>query len=309
MNTAARADISAAARARIELLEAKGNLQPDLDNIAVYRRQLREDSADFVAERIAAFDGSIDMIDIAGVPCRQLTPAAWDSSRDAVVLYAFGGGYIAGSTCEDQVIALPLASLIPARIVMPEYRLAPEYPWPLPQQDIRAVYPDLLRVYGASRLAVCGESAGGNQAIGLLQHLRDGGLEMAACAAVLSPWIDLTHGGDSHDINGDRDPTLSTDWIEFAAAVFADGHPLDDPGVSPLFGDMHGLPPTMITSGSLDCLLSDCLRLARRLRDADVACDLRVWEGLWHVFEYHPIPEADVSLAEIATFIRRHSSA
>ena len=76
-----------------------------------------------------------------------------------------------------------------------------------------------------------------------------------------------------------------------------------------MFGDMHQLPPILITSGSLDCLLSDCLRLARKLRAADVPCDLRVWEGLWHVFEFYPIPEAEQSLAEIAGFIRDHMPA
>ena len=84
--------------------------------------------------------------------------------------------------------------------------------------------------------------------------------------------------------------------------------PLDDPGLSPLFAEMTGLPPIMITTGSRDLLLSHCLRLARKLRDANVECDLRVWEGMWHVFEFYPIPEATKSIGEMAEFIGVHLS-
>ena len=119
------------------------------------------------------------------------------------------------------------------------------------------------RRYGAARIAVSGESAGGNQALGLLHHLRDQGMPLPACAALLSPWCDLANQGDSHDFNDDRDPSLSRPWVDIAAGLHAAGHALDDPGISPLHGDMRGLPPVMITTGSRDLLLSQALRLAQ----------------------------------------------
>jgi acetyl esterase/lipase len=189
---------------------------------------------------------------------------------------------------------------------MIEYRLSPEYPYPLPQQDMRQVYAALLDQYGAARLIVSGESAGGNQALSLMQHARDSGLALPRCAVLLSPWCDLANQGDSHIFNDARDPTLNNAWVDIAASWHAGDCALDDPGLSPIHGDMHGLPPCIITTGSRDLLLSQCLRLAAGLRAAGVECDLRVWDGLWHVFEFYPIAEAQLSIAEVAAFIRAH---
>jgi monoterpene epsilon-lactone hydrolase len=94
--------------------------------------------------------------------------------------------------------------------------------------------------------------------------------------------------------------------VDIAADWHAGGTALEDPGLSPIHGEMRGLPPCIITTGSRDLLLSQALRLAQKLRAAGVECDLRVWDGLWHVFEFYPIPEAELSIAEVADFIRRH---
>ena len=150
MSIAARADISPEARAQIELLEDAGIVVPTRDNIKTYRRDLLENSAAFVAERVAAFAGDIAQIEIAGIGCRQVTPSGWNPAGGPVILYAFGGGYVSGSTAEDQVIALPLARLTAARVIMVDYCLSPEHPYPRPQQDMRRVYPPLLDIYGAA---------------------------------------------------------------------------------------------------------------------------------------------------------------
>ena len=132
---------------------------------------------------------------------------------------------------------------------------------------------------------------------------------MPACAVLFSPWVDLSNQGDSHIFNDGRDPTLNKTWVDSAAEMHAGGSPLDSPGISPLFGDLRGLAPCIITTGTRDLLLSQSLGLARKLREAKVHCDLRVWEGLWHVFEFYPIAEAQTSIAEIAAFIKAHSPA
>ena len=302
------ADISPAANALLaEMLDARVG-PPDPDAIEAYRAQLRELYEPGIRAARRDFDGDIEDLEIAGIPCKQVTPRGW-SDEGNVIQYAYGGGYVSGSPDEDQIIALPLAAHAGARIVMVDYRLSPEHPYPEPQRDMQRVYPSLVETYGAARIAVCGESAGGNQALALLQQARNAGLPLPFCAALLSPWSDLQNRGDSHAFNDDRDPSLNGDWVDLAAALHAGGHPLDDPGISPLYGDLSGLPPIMITTGSRDLLLSQCLRLAQKLRTAGVDCDLRVWEGLWHVFEFYPIPEADASLREIAAFVRAQSPA
>lgn len=298
-----KADISAEATAIIAELRVAGLTIPTRDNLDRYRVDTRAGYSSYAEKAIAGFDGEIRDVEIAGVPCKQLTPSSWSESHGPCIQYAYGGGYVAGSTFEDLIITAPLAQKSAARVVMVDYRLSPEHPYPEPQQDMRQVYPILLDAYGAQRLVISGESAGGNQALGLLHHIRDNGMPMPSCAALMSPWCDLSNNGDSHRFNDGRDPTLNNEWTDIAASWHANGHPLDDPGISPLHGDMAGLPPTMITTGSRDLLLSHSLRLAQRLRAAGIDCDLRVWEGMWHVFEFYPIPEAECSIRELAAFI------
>jgi acetyl esterase/lipase len=304
--TERKADMSPAAQALVDEMRSAGLTVPDHENLPQYRQDTREGFEPNVKRIMGTFSGEIRDIEVAGIPCKQVTPEDWAPDSSHCIQYAYGGGYIVGSSYEDLVIAIPLAQQCSARIVMVDYCLSPEHPYPEPQQDMQQVYPALLKEYGADRLVVGGESAGGNQALGLLLHIRDTGLAMPRCAALFSPWCDLANQGDSHAFNDNRDPTLSHPWVDIAASLHANGHALDDPGISPIHGDMQGLPPCIITTGSCDLLLSQCLRLARKLRAAGVECDLRVWEGMWHVFEFYPIPEAAQSILEVADFIQAH---
>ena len=304
--TGRKADMSAAATALYAELHSAGLVVPELDNLEQYREDVRAGFADYVQTAVEAFHGEIRDIELAGIPCKQLTPQHWSNANGRCIQYAYGGGYVSGSSYEDLIIAAPLAQLCEARIVMVDYRLSPEHPYPAPQQDMHQVYPELLARYGAARLVVCGESAGANQALGLMQHVRDLEVALPRCAALFSPWCDLNNQGDSHIFNDGRDPTLNNLWTDIAASWHANGQALDDPGISPLYGDMRELPPCIITTGSRDLLLSQCLRLAQKMRAAGVACDLRVNEGMWHVFEFYPIPEARRSIGEVADFIRAH---
>jgi acetyl esterase/lipase len=304
--TGRKADMSAAAADLYAELQSAGLAVPGLDNLEQYRKDVRAGFDDYVQTAVETFQGEIRDIEVAGIPCKQLTPRHWSNADGRCIQYAYGGGYVSGSSYEDLIIAAPLAQLCEARIVMVDYRLSPEHPYPAPQQDMHQVYPELLARYGAARLVVCGESAGANQALGLMQQVRDLGLAMPGCAALFSPWCDLNNQGDSHIFNDGRDPTLSNLWTDIAASWHANGQALDDPGISPLYGDMHDLPPCIITTGSRDLLLSQCLRLAQKMRAAGVTCDLRVNEGMWHVFEFYPIPEARRSIREVADFIKSH---
>jgi acetyl esterase/lipase len=137
--------------------------------------------------------------------------------------------------------------------------------------------------------------------------LRDQDIELPCCAAVFSPWVDLSSSGDSHDFSDNRDPTLNNAWVYLAAKLYTADKPLNDPDILPLYTDLRGLPPIIIPTGSRDLPLSGCLNLARKLRESGVYWDLRVWDGLWHVFEfYDEIPESEQSIREMAGFIGTH---
>ena len=127
---------------------------------------------------------------------------------------------------------------------------------------------------------------------------------MPGAIAALSPACDLNDYGDS--AVADRDPVLRADEGPNITIAYLAGHDVTDPEASPVFGDFDAaFPPTLITTGTRDMLLSSCVRLARVMREGGGVVELRVWEGLWHVFEFYPdIPEADLSLTEIADFLR-----
>jgi epsilon-lactone hydrolase len=282
---------------------------PTLENIEQFRKEVLESFKPTVDLMLDQYPADIENIKLNNIPCQQITSADWSEETGLCVQYGFGGGFVCGSPFEDLIITLPLAHFLKARVVVVDYRLAPEFPYPASINDFMAVYPKLLSLYGSDRLAVAGESAGGNLVLNLLVRARDAGLELPRCAALFSPWLDLTHQGDSQTANDGRDWTLSNDWVTKAAELLVGNTVLEDPGVSPLFADLNGLPPLIVSSGSRELLLSDSLKLATEVRKNGGVCDLRIWEDLWHVFEFFPqLPETEQSLHQTAEFIRRYSS-
>ena len=240
-------------------------------------------------------------IEIAGVPCLEVLPESPQAGR--TILYCYGGGFVVGSPFEDLTISAALAQGTGARVVSVNYRLAPEHPFPAARDDGLAVYRALAADGAPGALALAGESAGGNLALILLQQIYKEGLALPCALALLSPWADISNLGDSFAAN--RDPTLNLRNLEDAAHAYADGRDRRDPALSPLYGDFGPwVPPTLISSGTRDLLLSGCVRLARVMREAGSPVELRVWEGLWHVFEFFDqVPEGALSLGEFARFL------
>merc|ERR1712008_13280 len=179
-------------------------------------------------------------------------------------------------------ITVRLSDHLGRRVCTPRYRLSPEHPFPAARDDVMAVY-RVLR--DSAQIIVVGQSAGGNLALGLtLAATKSTGLAAPLAVALLSPWIDMTHSGDSHITLAGLDPTLSvTHFLGPAALAYAGGLAPSAPEVSPLFEEFcSGFPPTVISSGTRDLLLSDSVRLAARLREQGTTVDLQVAEGLWH---------------------------
>lgn len=247
--------------------------------------------------------------EIAGVHVQHVYPRSIRGTER--ILYLFGGGFISGSPAEDLSITARLADLLGRHVIAPTYRLAPEHPFPAARDDALTVYRRLV-AESSGGVVVVGESAGGNLAMTLVLFAAEQGLPPPLAVALLSPWVDMTHSGDSHMLAEGLDPGISVEHLLVPASrAYAGGASLSSPGISPLFAELpSAFPPTVITSATRDLLLSDCVRLAARLRKQGTTVDLQVTEGLFHVFEYKPeLPEAAQSLRDVAAFLARHLSA
>ena len=239
---------------------------------------------------------------VAGIDCMIVRPQNPHPTRQ--ILYCFGGGFVQGSPYEELPITAALAVKTGATITVPYYRLAPEHPFPAGLDDIHSVALDLFAKN--PRTLLVGESAGGNLALGLCMRMRKQGAPLPPAIVALSPVTDLQGAGDSED--ADRDPFLRAARVPEILSSYIDGHDVMDPEISPIYGTFDAsFPTTLITSGTRDLLLSGCVRLARIMREQGAPIDLRIWEGMWHVFEFYPdIPEAAASLTEIAEFLEPH---
>ena len=160
------------------------------------------------------------------------------------------------------------------------------------------------------RLAVGGDSAGGGLAVAVLQAARRAGLPMPACLVLLSPWLDLTGEGESHTTNVDSEILILPPSVERATRFYRGDVAADDPAVSPLFGDLTGLPPTLVQVSRNELLYSDSESFTDRARAAGVDVDLRVVADLWHVWHLMApiVLEARASIAEIGECVRRHAA-
>ncbi len=245
-------------------------------------------------------------VSIASVDCLRVTcPSA--GTANGTLVYIFGGAFIHGDPFSELPITAALAAYAGIEVICPAYRLAPEHPAPAASADCLAVWRQVAAE--RDRVVLGGESAGGNLALVTAQRARDDGHPVPAALALLSPAVDLRTDAELIAA-APNDPTLSKTRMLDVARVYPGTFALDDPCVSPLFGSMTSLPPTLITTGTRDLLLPGCLRVARRMRRAGVHVDCRVWDGLWHVFEfYDAYPEADESLREIASFLREQLTA
>ena len=252
---------------------------------------------------VARYGVSVHPVQIAGQPCLEIRPPSTvQGSPEGTVLYCYGGGYISGSAREDLIVSASLCAHANARVVAIDYPLAPEHPWPAAHEAAWAVFE---AVSEEGPLALAGESAGGNLALTvMLRAPRD----RVKAALLLSPWCDLTHGGDSLTFNDGRDPTLGRAQLIAAASLYAGGADTADPRISPINGAFYpDGPPVMITTGTRDILMSQCIDLARRMSAAGQDVQLSVYDGLWHVFEfYDELPEADASLKAGGAFLRAH---
>jgi monoterpene epsilon-lactone hydrolase len=229
------------------------------------------------------------------------------------VVHFHGGGYCVGSPAQAQDWAASLITRTGCRVVLPEYRLAPEYPYPAAVDDARVVVSAALREADPGTVVISGDSAGGGLALGTALTLpgsTDGAARLAGCI-LLSPWLDLTADWTAVPELVRRDVVLSPAWLEACARAYVPTGDRAHPMVSPLRGNLAGLPPLLIQCGTDDLVAPDSENLAARAEAADVDVTYSRWPGMWHDFALQPgiIAAADSALAQAAWFVARVSAA
>jgi acetyl esterase/lipase len=242
---------------------------------------------------------------IAGVPAKLVSAGA--PNARLTVIHLHGGGYCLGSARTARSWAAHLSAQTGCRVVLPEYRLAPDHPYPAAFEDARAVAEALLREAAPGSVVVSGDSAGGGLALALTASMRDAGKDLPAGCILLSPWLDLGRDRRSAADLVRRDVLLSPDWLEACARAYADSSAWSDPLVSPLCAPHSGLPPLLIQATTSELLAPDAALLAASASAAGVDVTYSRWPGLWHDFVLQPglLSAADSALAQSAWFVRK----
>jgi acetyl esterase/lipase len=258
----------------------------------------------WIAPRVANSTARVETTQIGGAVVHIATPLE-PKRKHSVYLDIHGGGLVYGGGEPCRIGAIVAADLHGVRAFAVDYRMPPEHPYPAALDDCLGAYRGLLELYSPRSIIVGGASAGGNLAAALMLRARAEGLPLPAAVVLNTPELDLTESGDSFGVNQTVDVVLGGGLSEFNS-LYANGHDLSHPYLSPLFGDFtKGFPPTFLQTGTRDLFLSNTVRMHRALRKADVPVDLHVFEGMPHG-GFFGGPEDCELRAEIAGFVASH---
>jgi salicylate hydroxylase len=252
---------------------------------------------------------SAQALTLGGVACLQVEAP---QAAQRVIVHMHGGGYIMGSARAALPQAQTLAEQAQARVICVDYRLAPEYPYPAPVEDLLAVYQALLQSgVCAQDIFFSGESSGAAIALAALMTLRDQGQPLPRALAAVSPYADMTLSGESTLVNGFADEFLNRDMLLYMGSSYCQREPAASPGVSPVFGDFKGLPPMLLLAGRREALTSDAIRIARQAREAGGFARVLLADTSTHGFtQFEDEKAREPALALIANFIiQAHSAA
>ena len=256
-----------------------------------------------------AADVKLEAVDCGGVAGEWSLVPNSDASR--VLLYFHGGGYCSGSIVSHRRMVTEAGRAAHSRTLAIDYRRAPEHPYPAAHEDALNAWRFLRRQgVSAENIAVGGDSAGGNLALGLINRLRAAGEPLPGCAWLVSPWTDLTMSGATLDSKDAVDPLIHRAYLAELAEAYAPS-PIDrrDALISPLFADLAGFPPLLIQVGSAETLLADATRLAAAAGSADIEVNLEIWPHMIHAW---PVWNAGLedgrrALAKAGQFIRERT--
>ena len=254
-------------------------------------------------------DVARETVSAGGVPAEWVSAPGVDAGR--AILYLHGGGYVIGSINTHRALAARLSRAAGARVLVIDYRLAPEHPHPAAVEDAVAAYRYLLaQGLAPARVAVAGDSAGGGLTVATLVAIRDARLPAPAAGVCLSPWVDLEGVGESMTKKADADPIVQKPGLLKMAAAYLGGKDPRTPLAAPLYADLTGLPPLLIQVGTAETLLDDAARLAERARRAGVAVTYEPWDDMIHVWQlFAPVlEEGQQAIARIGEFVRQRTA-
>jgi epsilon-lactone hydrolase len=275
---------------------------PGVDEPISEWRRLFEEMGDTFA---IPGEARIEPVDADGVPCLKVTmPGA---SPEKLVIHYHSGGYVMGSARAYREFGCRLSSATGATVLLPDYRLAPEHPYPAAADDGLKVYRWAARQWNAADIIVSGDSAGGGLCLSTLMALRDAGDPLPAGGIAISPLLDLAGEGESCETNKDVDPLIDRNMIVSMGQVYiGELDPHEHPRASPQWGKHHGLPPLFLTVSNSEVLRDDVVRLAASVTAAGGSAQTSYPDGLVHIWTIFPfLPEAEVSMAEIGAFARQ----
>jgi acetyl esterase/lipase len=256
-------------------------------------------------------DVRVEQIDAGGVPAEWQTVP--DATKDRVLLYIHGGGFVMGSPNSHRLFTITLGELTRMRVLSLNYRLAPEYPYPAPLEDCVAAYRWLLSTgIKPKDTVIAGDSAGGTLTLTTLVKCRDEGVPLSAGAVCLSPTTDFTlcrsdPSAKSYWENAATDPVLADIGLFWWILAYLGGAYSTDPLLSPIYANLKGLPPLLVQASTCEMLYSGCKDLVDLAKKAGVNATLQTWKDMVHVFQafgLHDLPEAKEAINKIAEFIQ-----
>ncbi len=285
---------------------------PPIDDSAAWKRLIAEmdDLMLPMMEAMSAhIDANVTAMEVDGVPVFDIEPSSITPGGDGhILLNIHGGALVAGGGPRCRAMATLAAHQAGLHTWSVDYRMPPDHPYPAPLDDCVAVYRALLREHAPERIVVSGGSAGGNLAAAMIVRARDEGLPLPRAAILMTPELDLTESGDSFQTNLGVDTVLARSLMP-ANLLYAGGHDLSHPYVSPLFADFSlGFPPTFLQAGTRDLFLSNAVRMHRALRKAGIVAELHVFEAMPHGGFFGAPEDADTTEA-VRDYVQRQLAA
>lgn len=262
--------------------------EPETPDAAGWRKivtQLVDATLPALARARSELGVTIEPTTVGGVGAFVLTPKHIPPAHaNQLVFQIHGGGYVHCPGEAGTGEAMLMAAYGGYRVLAIDYRMPPDAPYPAAMDDVTAAWRALVRTEDPHRIGVEGTSTGGGMTLSLMLRLKEEGLPLPGAIAPGSPWSDMTETGDSYKTNEwvDNVVVSYSGYLSEAARLYAGGHDLKDPQLSPIYGDFGGLPPAILTSGTRDLFLSNTVRAHRKLREAGVEASLQVYEGLSH---------------------------
>jgi len=248
---------------------------------------------------------------VGGVKAYMVTPRnVPPENLNRLLVHVHGGCYVSGPGESGTTEAILMAGFGHFKIISVDYRMPPDHPYPAALDDAMAVWKAAVKMADPKKMAIFGSSAGGALTLSMVLRAKQDHLPLPAAIAPGTPMADLTNSGDTFRTNAMLDNVLVAPdaSCDKRAALYTNGHDLRDPFLSPIYGDMHGFPPAILTTGTRDLLLSNTVRVHRKLRQAGVEASLQVYEGQSHAQYSRDVdaPETKEAFEEIAHFFDKH---